>query len=364
MTIERSERPIPAKKALILSGGGARGAYEAGVVSALLQHETFDIVCGTSIGALNGLAIAQGMGKQITELWKTIARRDVARLRPEVDALVSLWNAVRAIAQEPAHTKPGHLLAALSSIPHLGRARHLMELRGIFDGSHVRGVIGEIADLAAVNCTFIVGVTNLSTARGNAFAYFPDAQIDSGAQFFFAEHDAHAITAENYVDAVCASAALPPAYEPLDILCADGVTRVFADGAFTNNAPIRQAIDAGATEITAIFVDPVTPCLEEHVVHTIAHVASLMLEANISRMLELDLKLAQRINDEVRAGNAPEKRYVDIRLIGPQDPILLPPLDFSDFAAIERLMERGRCDGERYLAAERAGADEASRAGV
>lgn len=46
-------------KALILSGGGARGAYEAGAALALLQHERFDIICGTSIGAINGAFIAQ-----------------------------------------------------------------------------------------------------------------------------------------------------------------------------------------------------------------------------------------------------------------------------------------------------------------
>lgn len=336
-------------KALILSGGGARGAYEAGVVSALLERETFDIVCGTSIGALNGLAIAQGMGRQLTELWETIARRDVARLRPEIQALVTLWNEVRAVVQQPAHRKATHLTRALASIPHLGRARHLGELRGIFDGAHVRSIIAEIADLSAVRCTFVVGVTNLSTARGNAFAYFPDSATEAGVAFFHEEREAHAMTPENYVDAICASAALPPAYEPLRIACADGITRVFSDGAFTNNAPIRQAIDAGATEITAIFVDPTNPHAREHEVHTIAHVATLMLEANISRMLELDLKLASRINEDVRAGVAPGKRFVDIRLIGPREPILLQPLDFGDFEEIRQLLARGRRDGELYL---------------
>lgn len=340
----------PPVRALILSGGGARGAYEAGVVSALLEHETFDIVCGTSIGALNGMVVAQGMGDRLAELWQTIARRDVTRLRPEVDAVMRLWNALRGVLKEPAHSKAGHMLHALSSIPHLGQARHLGELRGVLDSEHVRSIIADVADLTAVRTTFIVGVTNLSTARGNAFAYFPAGASEQRAPFFFAEHDAHEITAENYVDAICASAALPPAFEPRSIECADGVTRVFADGGFTNNAPIRQAIDAGATEVTAIFVDPTAKTDAEHEVHSIAHIASLMLEANTSRMLELDLKLAARINDDVRSGVAPHKRAVDIRIIGPDEPILLPVLDFNDYSAIESLMERGRADGERLRA--------------
>ncbi|MBC5810634.1 MAG: patatin-like phospholipase family protein [Candidatus Eremiobacteraeota bacterium] len=336
-------------KALILSGGGARGAYEAGVASALLQQETFDIVCGTSIGALNGLAVAQGMGDRLPELWQTIARRDVTRLRPEVDILVRLWNELRAIAKEPARAKAGHLMHALSSLPHLKEASHLSQLRGLLDSEHVRSVIAEVADLSAVKTTFIVSVTNLSTARGDAFAFFPQGEADERAPFFFAEHDAHEITAKNYVDAVCASAALPPAFEPIVISCADGVDRVFADGGFTNNAPIRQAIDAGATEVTAIFVDPTATAGAQHAVDSIAHAASLLLEANTARMLELDLKLARRINEDVRLGVAPDKHYVHIRTIGPDEPITLPVLNFKDFSEIEKLMERGRRDGERFV---------------
>jgi NTE family protein len=340
-------QPTVPVKALILSGGGARGAYEAGVVSRLLETESFDIVCGTSIGALNGMAVAQGVGHRLPELWEALAARNVARVRPELDVLVKLWTELRKIASRPLAEKAAHLLHAAGALPHLGGVRHLHELRGILDSRHVRAFVEEFADFAAVRTTFVVGVTNLSTARGNAFAYFPPGNDEAAAAFFETERDAHLITASNYVDAVCASAALPPAFEPLPILCADGVTRIFADGGFTNNAPIRQAIDAGATEVTAIFVDPTVKSESDHEVATIAHVASLMLEANTSRMLELDLKLATRINADVLAGAAPGKRCVPIRIIGPDRPILLPVLKFDDFAEISLLMELGRRDAGR-----------------
>ncbi len=49
------------KKALVLSGGGGRGAYHVGVLRFLEEHEWVpDIVVGTSIGAVNGAAIASG----------------------------------------------------------------------------------------------------------------------------------------------------------------------------------------------------------------------------------------------------------------------------------------------------------------
>ena len=47
--------PESRKKALVLSGGGGRGAYHIGVLRFLHEHEWFpDVVVGTSIGAVNG----------------------------------------------------------------------------------------------------------------------------------------------------------------------------------------------------------------------------------------------------------------------------------------------------------------------
>lgn len=49
------------KRALVLSGGGSKGAYEAGFLLAAKElNQHFDIVTGTSIGALNGALVAMG----------------------------------------------------------------------------------------------------------------------------------------------------------------------------------------------------------------------------------------------------------------------------------------------------------------
>ena len=75
---------------LILSGGGARGAYEIGVLSALLpwlEHrhgQRPDVIVGTSVGALNTAYIAAKAGEDIeqlaaggAQLWREIRYRDV-----------------------------------------------------------------------------------------------------------------------------------------------------------------------------------------------------------------------------------------------------------------------------------------------
>jgi NTE family protein len=339
---EPPQRPV---RALILGGGGARGAYEAGVVAALCERETFDIVCGTSIGAVNGLFVAQNTTHRLNEVWRTISTRGVTQLKPELAVIVLLWQAAHGLLRSPIQRKAAHAFSMMRALPQLTAAGGLPGLLGLFESGNVRSVIAELADFGALRNTFIVGATNLSNGRGEAFAHFAPSRAVAEAAFFASE-PAEAMTPENYVDAICASAALPPVYEPVPIRCADGVVRVFADGGFTNNAPIRQAIDAGATDVTAIFVAPSGARGDERSVGSMMEVASIMLEANSERMLELDLKLARRINADVAAGLAPGKRHVSFRIIGPAGPLRLPTLGFDDQVEVDRLFEQGYADGQ------------------
>lgn len=70
------------KRALILAGGGARGSFQAGVWKYLTQIGWEpDIICGTSIGAINAAAIGSGMDiKTLIHLWTTYNRRRMYRL--------------------------------------------------------------------------------------------------------------------------------------------------------------------------------------------------------------------------------------------------------------------------------------------
>ena len=62
------------KLGLVLSGGGAKGAYEIGVYKALKKlNKKIDIVTGTSIGAINGMFITQKDLKGALKLWKHIS---------------------------------------------------------------------------------------------------------------------------------------------------------------------------------------------------------------------------------------------------------------------------------------------------
>lgn len=62
------------KIALVLSGGGSRGAYQCGVWQALSELGIkIDIVVGVSVGAINGAMVVQGDVVKTTNLWREMA---------------------------------------------------------------------------------------------------------------------------------------------------------------------------------------------------------------------------------------------------------------------------------------------------
>ena len=153
------------------------------------------------------------------------------------------------------------------------------------------------------------------------------------------------LTGENFVDAVCASAAIPPAFEPVWIDDATGKRCAYADGALTNNTPIRQAIDAGADHVTIVFMDCTATETRDYEIRNMADIGLVGNTVMQRRILDLDLKLLRRVNADVAGGLAPGKRAIDVRVIGPSVPLELSALDFGNQKAIDHAFEMGRGDG-------------------
>ena len=87
-------------RALVLSGGGGRGAFHAGVYQYLMSENkenvnpthagtwTPSIVVGTSIGAVNGAAIAQGMtAEELVAVWETLEEHDIQGIPPRMQGM-------------------------------------------------------------------------------------------------------------------------------------------------------------------------------------------------------------------------------------------------------------------------------------
>lgn len=88
------------KTALVLAGGGAKGAYEAGCIKALEElKQHYEIVTGTSIGALNGLLVAQQDLEALYNLWNTITIKDVLKnpinFNFSIDSILSQTNLIK-----------------------------------------------------------------------------------------------------------------------------------------------------------------------------------------------------------------------------------------------------------------------------
>ena len=63
---------------LVLQGGGARGSYQVGAVEALLRRNIkFDVVVGTSIGAINGALIASNEFEKLKKLWLSLDSKKI-----------------------------------------------------------------------------------------------------------------------------------------------------------------------------------------------------------------------------------------------------------------------------------------------
>ncbi|MEM1484705.1 patatin-like phospholipase family protein [Oscillospiraceae bacterium PP1C4] len=202
------------KTALVLSGGGSRGAYEIGVWRALRElDERFSMVTGTSVGALNGAVVAQGSDELAERLWRELETSGVF----DVDLDESLppkkkWFSALKLFSKAAVAQGGAGTNALSKLLHSYISEDKVRRSPI--------------DLGVV------------TVRMNTMkpCYIWKDNMPQG----------------RLIDYLLASSSLFPAVRPHEI---DG--KKYIDGGYGDNLPIRMAIDRGATKIIAVDMEAV-----------------------------------------------------------------------------------------------------------
>jgi len=221
--------------AIILSGGGARGAYEVGVLWYIFDELTrilgapprIDILCGTSVGAINACFLAAHLGDPVLGL------RRLVELWSELELTRVLGFGVRQVV-----TLPRVLLGG-------------GEGYGLFDVKPMADLVQrEISWRAVAKClrrgmlrALTVSCTEVATGRTAVFMQAsPGLTIPSAAPprtLFKADRigPPHAL----------ASAAIPLLFPPVRI---DG--ELYLDGGLRQNTPIAPALRLGATHIFAI----------------------------------------------------------------------------------------------------------------
>lgn len=205
---------VDIKKALVLGGGGARGSYEIGVWKALreLNYE-FEIVTGSSVGALNAAIVAQQDMEMAYHLWEEI---DTSRIL-EFDGV------------QNTETAEG-VLATLNSL-----AREVIRARGV-SSAPLGDLLREVIDEDKVRASDIrYGLTTFEVTAMKPHELFID-EIPKG----------------RLIDYMLASSACFPAIRAHEI---DG--KLFIDGGYADNIPMRLAMRGGAKE--AVVVGLKTP---------------------------------------------------------------------------------------------------------
>lgn len=223
--------------ALVLQGGGALGAYQAGVYQALHEHELVpDWVVGTSIGAVNAALIAGNRKEdrlaRVRRFWERVSHPDRVDMESVSDS------------QRRSNITFSTIDAVFHGVPGFFTPRWLNgfafglpvapESASFYDTTELRTTLADLVDFDYLNSTgsmrLTVNAVNVATGQLTHF-------------------DSHAMRIEP--DHVRASGSLPPAFPPVRI---DG--QLYWDGGLYSNTPLESVLGATAEgDVLCFMVD-------------------------------------------------------------------------------------------------------------
>ena len=279
----------PPRITLVLQGGGALGAYQAGVYEAL--HEAGlkpDWVIGTSIGAINGSLIAGNQPdrrlERLRTFWKRVEHGFVPTLLGSLPFGAPLANWMTVANGVEGFFTPNHLAFASPTWP-LGAQN-----AGYYSTTPLRRTLSDLVDFGRINAgetRLTVGAANVRTA---AMHYF-----DSRDQRFDVRH-------------IMASGALPPAFPP--VLIDD---EMYWDGGILSNTPVEAVFDDYPRRSGLVFVvhvwnpngrDPETIAEVSHRQKDVQYASRahshILRQKQLHRMRHIIAELAARLPAEER----------------------------------------------------------------
>lgn len=277
------------KTALILTGGGARAAYQVGVLAAIREvlpdrsRNPFQIICGTSAGAINAAALAcnavdfdKGVG-YLQDVWGNFHASHVYR----ADALGIGLSGLKWLSTFMfgwlVRRSPRSLL---DNTP----LRHLLERNLNFGGIEAAIERGAL---------FALSITASGYQTGHSVSFFQAAQA---AETWKRTHRAGA-RARIGVDHLLASSAIPFIFPAIKIH-----REHFGDGSMRQLAPISPAIHLGADRILVVGsgrIEDEKGRKRGDTYPPLAQIAGHALSSIFLDSLHVDLERLQRINNTV-----------------------------------------------------------------
>jgi len=311
------------KTGLVLSGGGARGAYQVGVLKAMSELHPkqavnpFSIITGTSAGALNAVSLASSANnfrlgvKKVERIWSNLEVEHVVRSRHRDMAknltrfIVSLFNS---------GIGGGRPVSLLDNDP-LG---HLLIKSVRFDNLQKRIDAG-LLDAVAVTAT--------SYVTGNCVSFF------QGRDDLPAWKKAKRVGVKDQLNVyhLMASTAIPGVFPSVKI-----GSDYFGDGSMRQLAPLSTALNLGAERVVVIGVrgrdkGPIEPKRDHS--PTVAQIIGHIFNSAFVDSLENDLESLGRVNELVGRMMDEAPQALEGSRYKPVDVLLIhPSIDFENIA--------------------------------
>jgi len=308
------------KTGLILSGGGARAAYQVGVLKAVHKilprghYNPFDIISGTSAGAINGVGLASYANhyrigiKHLERIWTQFSCDQIYRTDfPGVSA--SLLRAIRALV--------------------IGR-RFKYEPASLLDNTPLRGLLAEaikfdqIQDAIDSGALHALAVNCSALDTGESVAFFQGHYSIEN----WARHRRIGRRTRITLDHLVASSAIPTIFPAIKLHGG-----YYLDGAVRQLAPISPALHLGAEKIMVIGVSGIAHKRRKIIRQNIAYPspAKIMghmmnaafldsMEADVERLLRINRTL-EKIPPHIREAEGMELKSIDLLEINPSRPL-------------------------------------------
>ncbi len=289
MSPQTAEKGTP-RLALVLSGGGARAAYQVGVLSALAEQApdlSIPILTGVSAGAINTVYLAahQGtFGQAVSDL-----REEWGRLTPDRVYAVRPVNLGQAVLRWI-----GNMLA-FRRIPQ-------PSLRGLMDSSPLRGFLAACMAIEGIQRNVSAGRLRALALSATRYATGETVTFVQGAGDLDLWHRSMRIAVREPITVahLMASAAIPLVFPAVRLGEA-----FYGDGSVRQTAPLAPAIHLGADKIIAVSmrtgspVATVTPPASG-AYPVAAQVFGLLLHSIFLDTLDADAERLQRLNALLR----------------------------------------------------------------
>lgn len=301
--------------ALALSGGAAKGSYQAGALVKLTElGVTFDTISGVSAGALNASMLATGQLPRLVQLWQKTRKRDILKHRGWVGA-TARWLVYK-----------------------IGLGGSIM---AVYNTDKLQELIVDQLRGRRVQIPFCVGVVDLA----------------SGRYFDMAYEEGHILSTED-CRMIYASAAVPAMFDPMR-----AENGLFVDGGVRNITPLAWTCRQEPDQVVIITTEPFgnfdevrhIPQRDPADFRSIDAIGGRTLEILLNEIFREDIQRFLTVNDNVRQAKVAgitltnlkgrPWQYFETTLIDP-DQSLGDGMDYS-IEAFQWRFEKGKEDAER-----------------